>query len=61
MAEQLSREEWLKIDLFTRLSQSDFRMRFRLKEADIRYINEKGLDIIKEHAAQLVEKRLAHR
>jgi len=41
------------------LSRSDFRMRFQLKEADIQYINEKGLDTVKEHASQLVAKRLA--
>ena len=54
-----SQEEWLKRNLFERLSQSKFRMRFRLKEADKAYIREKGMDTIREHAAQIVEKRLS--
>ena len=54
-----SHEEWLKRDLFERLSQSKFRMRFRLKEADKAYIREKGMDTIREHAAQIVQKRLS--
>ena len=52
-------EEWLKRDLFERLAQSKFRMRFQLKAADIEYIREKGLDTIREHAAQIVRQRLS--
>lgn len=33
-------------DLFERLAQSKFRMRFQLKEADFAYIREKGMDAI---------------
>ena len=54
-----SRENWLREDLFERLSRSRFRMRFKLTEADRKYIAEKGWDTIREHAAQIVEKRLA--
>ena len=54
-----SHEEWLKRDLFERLTQSKFRMRFQLKAADIEYIREKGLDTIREHAAQIVRQRLS--
>ena len=54
-----SHEEWLKRDLFERLAQSKFRMRFQLKGADIEYIREKGLDTIREHAAQIVRQRLS--
>ena len=54
-----SHEEWLKRDLFERLAQSKFRMRFQLKGADIEYIREKGLDTVREHAAQIVRQRLS--
>ena len=52
-------QEWLKIDLFERLSKSKFRMRFQLTDADRRYISEKGMDTIRKHAAEIVGKRLA--
>ena len=55
----ISHEEWLQRDLFERLSQSKFRTRFQLKEADRQYIREKGLDTIREHAAQIVRQRLS--
>ena len=45
--------------LFERLSKSKFRSSFSLKEKDINYINEKGLDTIKKHAADFIEKRLS--
>ena len=54
MTEQFSREEWLKIDLFTRLHRSRFRMRFTLKEADLTYIEEKGMEVIRTHAEEIV-------
>ncbi len=57
--ERISHEEWLKKDLFERLAQSNFRSRFQLKEADIAYINEKGMETIRTHAAQIVRQRLA--
>ncbi len=52
-------QDWLKLDLFERLSKSKFRMRFQLTDADRRYISEKGMDTIREHAAEIVRKRLA--
>lgn len=58
-AERISHEEWLKRDLFERLSQSNFRSRFQLKEADFAYIKEKGMETIRTHAAQIVCQRLA--
>ena len=57
--QSIAHEEWLQRDLFERLSQSKFRMRFQLKEADRQYISEKGLDTIREHAAQIVRQRLS--
>lgn len=55
----ISHDDWLKIDLFKRIASSDFRSRFELKPADRRYVAEKGMDVIREHAADFVEKRLA--
>ena len=52
-------QEWLKLDLFERLSKSKFRMRFQLTDADRRYISDKGMDTIREHAEEIIRKRLA--
>lgn len=41
------------------LSNSKFRSSFKLKDSDKKYINEKGLDKIKEHAYDFIGKRLA--
>ena len=49
-----------KINLvLNNLKKSTFRSKFHLKEKDILYIKEKGLDTIKNHANDFVEKRLA--
>lgn len=40
------------------LSKSDFRRSFKLREKDINYIKDKGLDVIREHAYDFVNKRL---
>lgn len=45
--------------LFERLSKSDFRSRFHLKSADCEYIEHKGLDTIRRHAKDFIQKRLA--
>lgn len=41
------------------LSKSKFRSSFKLKEQDILYINDKGLEKIKEHAYDFINQRLA--
>ena len=41
------------------LSKSKFRSSFSLKEKDIKYINDKGMDVIKTHAYDFITKRLA--
>ena len=41
------------------LSKSKFRSSFRLKNKDIDYINDKGINKIREHAYDFVIKRLA--
>lgn len=42
-----------------KLSKSNFRSRFHLKQTDIVYINNKGIDTIKNHAYDFIQKRLA--
>ncbi len=41
------------------LSRSSFRARFRLKEKEIDYIRQKGLDTIRSHAVDFITARLA--
>lgn len=42
-----------------KLSLSKFRNSFKLKQKDLNYINQKGLDTIKSHAYDFINKRLA--
>lgn len=46
-------------DLFLYLSKSKFRSSFKLKQKDIEYIKNKGLDTIEEHAKKFVLDRLS--
>ena len=46
-------------ELFDRLGRSEFRSRFRLRGRELDYLNNKGLEVVLEHAADFVEKRLA--
>lgn len=46
-------------NIFDRLSKSKFRSSFYLKDKDILYIEDKGIDKIREHAYDFVTKRLA--
>ena len=41
------------------ISGSSFRNKFKLREKDIIYINEKGINIIKNHAYDIISKRLS--
>ncbi len=45
--------------LFARLSKSDFRNRFHLTQNDRMYVEQKGMDVIRSHAADFVAKRLS--
>ena len=56
---ELDRERWLATDLFERIRRSPFRSRFQLKAADKRYVQEKGMEVIRSHAGDLVRQRLA--
>lgn len=46
-------------NIFDKLSKSKFRSSFHLKDKDILYIEDKGIDKIREHAYDFVTKRLA--
>lgn len=54
----MTKEEWYA-QLFKRLGNSKFRSSFHLKQKDIDYINEKGLDVIESHARDFIAKREA--
>ncbi len=46
-------------EMLYKLSKSKFRSSFHLRRYMLNYINEKGLDKIKEHAYDFIRKRLA--
>lgn len=46
-------------NIFDKLSKSKFRSSFHLKDKDILYIEDKGIDKIREHVYDFVTKRLA--
>lgn len=52
-------EEYDFTDLFERLSKSHFRSRFHLSAKDKAYIEQKGMAVIRHHAADFVAHRLA--
>lgn len=45
--------------ILDRLNKSNFRKSFYLKKNDIEYINKKGIETIKSHAYDFINKRLA--
>ena len=51
--------ERLKLDLFERIARSEFRSRFHLTEEDKAFVQQKGMDTIKSHAKDFVNKRLS--
>lgn len=46
-------------ELFFRLSRSKFRSKFHLSQKDLDYIQTKGLDTIRLHAYDFINKRIA--
>ena len=46
-------------NVLDRLSKSKFRSSFHLKDKDIIYINDKGIDKVREHAYDFISKRIA--
>lgn len=49
----------MDLNILDNLNKSKFRSSFHLKDKDRNYVNEKGLDIIKNHAYDFIEKRLS--
>lgn len=50
----------MEIDMIlNKLSYSKFRSSFKLKDKEIDYINNKGLDVIRSHAYDFITKRLS--
>ena len=45
--------------LFARLRTSPFRSRFILRDRELQYLREKGIDKIMDHAREFVDERLA--
>lgn len=45
-------------ELFNRLTKSKFRSKFKLKPKDRLYIEQKGLDTIRNHAKDFISKRI---
>ena len=46
-------------DVLQRLKSSQFRAKFQLDEKDKKYIENKGLDVIRQHAYDFIDTRLA--
>jgi hypothetical protein len=46
-------------DVLARLNQSPFRRRMRLQPRERDYLNQKGLAVVLDHAADFISKRLA--
>ena len=47
------------INILEKLSHSKFRSSFYLKEKDKKYVQEKGLQVIREHTEEFISTRLA--
>ena len=46
-------------EIFGRLAKSEFRSTMKLREAELRYLEDKGLGEVEQHAYDFVTKRLA--
>lgn len=56
--EEMTEEEWMR-QLFERLLRSKFRSRFHLKDKEKEYVREKGMEEIRAHAWEFIERRIA--
>lgn len=54
----MTEEEWMR-QLFERLLRSKFRSRFHLKDKEKEYVREKGMEEIRAHASEFIERRIA--
>ena len=48
-----------RIEALYKLSRSKFRSSFHLKEKDKKYVQEKGMDVIRQHACDFVRQKLS--
>ncbi len=48
-----------KAQALAKLKRSKFRSSFHLRKADLAYVQEKGMDVITDHARHFVQERLA--
>lgn len=55
----MNQSPWQKSDIFERIAKSKFRSKFKLRDKDIAYVTEKGMEVIESHARDFVDKRLA--
>lgn len=46
-------------DKLNKLNKSTFRTSFKLKEKEIKFVEEKGYDVLEKHAEDFIRKRLA--
>lgn len=46
-------------DILRKLSQSSFRNRFHLSDQDKQYVRQKGIETIRKHAQDFIQKRIA--
>lgn len=49
----------MTVNILERLAKSEFRSRFKLSGKDKKYVADKGLEVIKEHAKDFIKKRVA--
>ena len=54
----MTKDEWYA-QLFERLGNSKFRSSFHLKQANKEYVQEKGMETIRQHARDFIAKREA--
>ena len=47
------------MDILNKLAQSKFRSKFKLKEKELKYIEDKGMDKIRSHAVDFIRNRIA--
>ena len=47
------------MDILDRLNKSKFRAKFKLKDKELKYIEEKGLDKIYSHACDFIKNRIS--
>ncbi len=57
--DDMDKNKELILDVLKKLDKSSFRSSFHLKQRDLLYIEEKGLDEIKKHAYDFINTRLA--